>query len=590
MRLRKTHYAAVLAVGALSLSACSAGGGGGPAGGGGATGAKASVQAVTMGTQADSVGPAVAVAGAKKGGTAYDLEASGINHLDPAQAYVNQEQVIGQLFSRQLTNYKIDPKTGKTVLVGDLATNTGEESDGGKTWTYHLKDGLKWQDGSPITSDQVKYGIERTYASFETAGPQYLQAWLSGQNFRKAYPGPYGGKSLPDSVLATPDSKTVVFHFLAPHADAPFIMALSGAGPILKSKDTKTKYDSAPFSDGPYQVDRYNPGKELVLGRNKYWDPKTDPIRNAYPNEWDIKLAVAQPGLTQDLMEQAGANKDAVALVSPADPTQTSVIAGDSQYKSRLVSDYQPFVDVFDINTTRVKDERVRQAIMYAFPMRQVQTALGGAPQGDLGTSLIGPTVTGHTADDPFGKLTNTAGDPAKAKQMLKQAGVKNLKLTYAYANQQRWAAVADILKSAFAKAGIDLQTKAIDTTSYYTLVGKVNNPYDLYRTGWGADSPSASTVIPPTMDGRLVSDDDPDYAHLNDPHVNSEIDRINKITDLKAQAQQWQALAHYIMKNDTPVIPYEYDKYYNVYGDGLGGVTYNTPLGTVNPNTIFVK
>ncbi len=590
MRLRRTRYAAVLAVGALGLSACSSGGGGGPAGGSGDTGATASVQTITLGTDAQAVGPATAVQGAKSGGTVYDLEASGINHLDPAQAYVNQEQIIGQLFSRQLTNYKIDPKTGKTVLVGDLATNTGVSSDGGRTWTYHLKDGLKWQDGTPITSDQVKYGFERLYASFETAGPQYVQVWMSGQDFRKAYPGPYGGKSLPDSVIATPDSRTIVFHFLQPHSDTPYAMALSDAGPILKSKDGRTKYDSAPFSDGPYLIKSYDPGKELVLTRNANWDPKSDPIRNAYPNEWDIQLAVQQPGLTQRLMAQSGQDKDAVALVAPADPTQTSVIATSSQYKSRLVSQYQPFVDIFNINMSRVKDVRVREALMYAFPMKQVQVALGGAAQGDLATNLIGPTVTGFKPADPFGKLTHPNGDPAKAKALLAQAGVKNLKLTYAYANQQRWVKVAGTLHNAFAKAGIDLQTKAIDTTSYYTLVSKVDNPYDLYRTGWGADWPSAGTVIPPTMDGRLISDGDPNYAHLNDSHVNSEIDRIDKITDLAQQATQWQQLAEYIMQKDVPVIPYEYDKYYNVYGDGLGGVTYNTPLGTVNPNTIYVK
>ena len=172
MRSRRTAYCAtILAVGALTLSACN-GGDDGPSKSGKTSGSGpvAKIQKVTMGTAADSQGPATPVAGGKKGGTAYDLEASGVNHLDPAQAYVNQEQVIGQLFSRQLTQYKVDPKTGDTTLVGDLATDTGTSSDGGKTWTYHLKDGLKWEDGTPITSEQVKYGIERLYASFETAG------------------------------------------------------------------------------------------------------------------------------------------------------------------------------------------------------------------------------------------------------------------------------------------------------------------------------------------------------------------------------------------------------------------------------------
>jgi peptide/nickel transport system substrate-binding protein len=219
-----------------------------------------------------------------------------------------------------------------------------------------------------------------------------------------------------------------------------------------------------------------------------------------------------------------------------------------------------------------------------------VQTALGGPAQGDLGTNLIGPTVSGFKPSDPYGKLTKPNGDPEKAKELLKEAGVTNLKLTYAYSNTDRWQKVAATLKNAFAKAGINLQTKPIDPTAYYTLVGKIDNSYDIYRTGWGADWPNASTVIPPTMDGRLVANDDPDYSHLNDQHVNSEIDRINDIGDIAQQTAEWQKLAEYIMTTDVPVIPYEYDKYYNIYGDGLGGVTYNTPLGTINPNTIFVK
>ncbi|WP_435172884.1 ABC transporter substrate-binding protein [Actinacidiphila sp. bgisy145] len=548
------------------------------------------MQTITVGTAADSNGPAPAVTGAKKGGTAIDLEPAGINHLDPAQAYVNQEQVIGQLFSRQLTQYKIDPKTGKTVLVGDLATDTGTQSDGGKTWTYHLKDGLKWQDGTAITSDQVKYGIERLFSTYETYGPQYLQQWLTGKSdFRKVYSGPEKGKSLPDSVLATPDSKTIVFHFTSPHADAPYAMALSGSGPILKAKDTGAKYDTAPFSDGPYQIASYKPGKALELTRNPNWDASTDPIRNAYPDKWDIQLGVEQPGLTQRLEQQSGSDKNAVSLVQSADPTQMSVLA-DSQYKSRLVSSYQPFVDVFNINLKRITNVKVRQAIIYAFPMQQVQTALGGPQQGDLATNLIGPTVSGFKASDPYGKLTKPTGDPEKAKELLKEAGVKNLHLSYAFSNSQRWQNVATTLKNAFAKAGITLDAKGIDQTNYYGEIGKVDNPYDLYRTGWGADWPNASTVIPPTQDGRLISDGDPNYSMLNDSHVNSEIDRIGKITDLTQQSAQWQQLSEYIMKNDAPEIPYLYDKYYNIYGDGLGGVSYNSALGTINPNTIYVK
>ncbi|WP_231905122.1 MULTISPECIES: ABC transporter substrate-binding protein [Streptomycetaceae] len=587
--MRKAHYAAVVAVGALSLSACSGGGGGG--GGQLADTAKPKVQKVTLGTAADSQGPAADVPGAKKGGTVYDLEQTDFNHLDPGHLYVSNQQAISTLYARTLTGYKIDPKTGDMKLVGDLATDTGQMSDGGKTWTYHLKDGLKYEDGSPVTAQDIKYGIERTYAPWETEGASYVQIWMSGTSYQKTYSGPFDGKDLPDSLVATPDSKTIVFHFKDPHADAPYAMAMPDVSPIPKAKDTQQKYDLHPVSTGPYKIEDYKPGKSLTLVRNTNWDPKTDPIRQQYPDKWSISVNIPNPGLTQRLMAGSGNDKYATSLSQSADPSQMTTILGDSKYKSRIINQYQPFVDMLNINTKRVKDVRVRKAIMYAFPMAAAQQATGGSAQGDMATSLMSPTITGSRDFDPFDKLKKPAGDPEKAKELLKEAGVTTpLKLTIAYANTPKWSNFANTLKNAFSKAGIDLQLQPIDATAAYTLIGKVNNEYDMYRTGWAADWPNGSTAIQPIMDGRLIGDGQENYSFLNDPKVNSEIDRINAIPDLKSQQAEWQKLSDTIMQNDVPAVPFAYDKFFQLYGSGLGGVTFNQEIGVINANTIFVK
>jgi peptide/nickel transport system substrate-binding protein len=150
MRNSKVRLAAALvAAGALSLTAaCSSGNGGGGNGGGdkgSSGGPKATVPNYGLGTAADSTGPAPAVPGAVKGGTVQDLDQAGFDYLDPGQQYVSDQLSVSTLYARTLTGYKIDPTTGKTILVGDLATDTGKMSDGGKTWTYTLKDGLKFE-------------------------------------------------------------------------------------------------------------------------------------------------------------------------------------------------------------------------------------------------------------------------------------------------------------------------------------------------------------------------------------------------------------------------------------------------------------
>jgi peptide/nickel transport system substrate-binding protein len=586
--------AAIVAASALSLTAaCSSGGGGGGdtgTKGGSAAPTKAPVPNYGLGTAADSKGPAPAVPGAVKGGTVNDLNQAGYDYLDPAQQYVSDQLSISVLYARTLTGYKIDPTSGKTVLVGDLATDTGKMSDGGKTWTYTLKDGIKFQDGSAITSKDIKYSIERLFADFETQGPQYIQSWLYGPGYRKLYKGPYSGQEIPDTILATPDDKTIVFHFKTPHADAPYAMAMPVTAPVPKAKDDKGAYNNHPVSSGPYEIASYKPGKSLVFKRNPNWDPATDPIRNAYPDTWNFQLGIEQPSLSQRLQAGAGSDKYALDLSGVADPSVMQSLVTDPKYKSRSINQYQPYVETLDINTKRITDPKVRQAIAYAFPMSQVQQAFGGAAQGDLGTTLLSPTIAGWKKFDPFGKLDKPTGDVEKAKELLKEAGQPHPKLVFAYANTPRWQNISLSIANALQKAGFQVVRKAIDPTSYYTVVGKVNNQYDIYRTGWGADWPNASTVVPPTMDGRNLQDGTNNYSFLNDPHINSEIDRIKAETDLKQQTADWEKLSEYSLQTDTAQVPFLYDKYFNVYGSGLGGVTFNSVIGTINPNTVFVK
>ncbi|CAM5483484.1 hypothetical protein SANTM175S_08454 [Streptomyces antimycoticus] len=186
---RARTYAVALTAGALALAGCSSGGGDSDPKG--SNEPKMESQDVTLGTAADSTGPAKDLPGAKKGGTVTVLQRDAFEHLDPGQIYVSDELIAQTLYNRTLTNYQFDDKTGKAKLVGDLATDTGKSSDGGRTWTYTLKDGLKYEDGSPITSKDVRQAVERLYAPYQTNGPTYLQQWLSGegQKYRKALPG-----------------------------------------------------------------------------------------------------------------------------------------------------------------------------------------------------------------------------------------------------------------------------------------------------------------------------------------------------------------------------------------------------------------
>ncbi|MEV1023894.1 ABC transporter substrate-binding protein [Streptomyces sp. NPDC050264] len=584
---------AAAAVGALALTGCSSGSGSSnkPVG---KTQEDAAAQAkpVVMGTAQDSVGPAKEVAGAKKGGTAQVYQESDFSHLDPGQIYVSDAGDLAKLLYRGLTTYTEDDKGNQTV-VGDLATDPGKMTDDGKTWTFTLKDGVKDQNGHVITSADIRHSIERLYDPFLTDGPTYIQTWLSGSGtkYRKAYGGPYKGKHLPDSVLATPDDKTIVFHFLAPHTDVPQALAMAAYSVVPEKTDTKQKYDQSPVATGPYKIASYKPGKNLSLVRNDQWDAKTDPARHAYVDGWNIDYNVSKADQTKTILADRGEAKNAIMFSGQIDATQLQKITSDKAVMKRTVQGYAPYVWQLNMNMDRVKDKRVRDAIALAIPATAAAHADGGAYGGDAANSLISPATPGYDkSSDLFNRAKKPNGDIAAAKKLIDEAGAKGMKLTYGYAQTDVRVTQANLIINNLKKIGLDIQKKDIDAATWYEQMGKVKNGLDLYMTGWGQDWADGNTVFPPSYDGSAIQDGGSNYSHVNDKHVNSEIARIQLIADAAERAKEYAKLSDYISKKINPAAPIYYTKVFQIAGSNVGGLRYSTVTSYTDPTAIYLK
>lgn len=98
-----------------------------------------------------------------------------------------------RFYTRTLVTYDTKPGAASNNLVPDLATEKAKITDGGKTYSYKLRDGLTWEDGSKLTSKDIKYGISRVWATdVITGGPQYLKNVLDPKG---EYKGPYKDKT-----------------------------------------------------------------------------------------------------------------------------------------------------------------------------------------------------------------------------------------------------------------------------------------------------------------------------------------------------------------------------------------------------------
>jgi peptide/nickel transport system substrate-binding protein len=584
-----------LAAGSLALTGCAKDDGGSSGKDKGKTKDDAAKQssAVVLGDAKASTGPAAEIPGARSGGTMAIYQTDDFSHLDPGQSYVSDARILGRLIHRGLTQYQ-EGDDGTMTVVGDVATDSGTTTDGGKSWKFTIKDGVKDAQGNVITSADVRHTIERLYTPYITDGPTYIQNWLSGEGttYRKALPdGPYKGKSLPNDVLETPDAKTIIFKFKEARPDLPQALAMTGYSIVPKKGDTKEGYDTKPVELGPYKIAEFKPGKSMKLVKNPNWDAKTDSVRHQYVDGFNVTFNQDDEAQTKAILADRGEAQNAIQLTGTVATTQVRNVLNDPKAKARTIQGYQPYVWQLNFNLNRITDKRIRDAITLAMPNANIYQPDGGAYGGEVATGLFAPTLPGFDKTyDPFGKLKKPNGDIEAAKKLIEEAGAKGKKLVYAYANTPKRQQQSVVIENALEKIGLDIQKKEIDGATWYEQVGKVENGLDLYMTGWGQDWASPSTVIPPLYDGEQIQDGASNYAHINDPKINEGIAAAKKITDPAEAQKAWTALHKDIVERINPAAPLYFTKSLQIQGSNVGGARYSNDLSAIDVTRLFLK
>ncbi|MFJ2651091.1 ABC transporter substrate-binding protein [Streptomyces sp. NPDC087420] len=558
--------------GSMALAACSSGNSGGGGTGGAKAGAdKYTGKSVTVGTASDSTGPAPEITGATKGGTLRPIGVDDFSHLDPQRIYFSWNSQVGNLYIRCLTGYKIAPD-GTMKLVGDLATDAGTMSDAGKTWTFTLKDGLKWEDGSELTVEDVRHGIERGFASFTTEGATYLQNALTGStDFRSVYKGPYSGKHL-DSVVTDTAKKTITFHLKLARPDLNFTLAMHSYGAVPVKLDTKEKYDKDPVSAGPYKIKQHSVDKSMTLVRNPQWDPATDSIRNAYPDSFAFEFGPQGLAQTDRLIADSGDDQYALQAYGNVPAERIQQVLTDATLKKRSIDGLLTGLYYYAINMKRIPDLKVRQALIHAWPLEQIRTIYGGPSAGDYATTILSPDILGRVKYDAYGKLTKPQGDPEKAKALLKEAGKTGQKIVYAFPQSDTYDKTKVVIENALKKAGFNPVIKPLDSTSYYDQIQQIDNQFDVMWFGWAPDWPTGYTLIQPLLDGRTIGNGANNISQLNVPAINKQIDKDVVIPDPVKAGAAWAALDKKIMTEQAPLIPETYQRRFYLYGSKVGG------------------
>ncbi|TDV56071.1 ABC transporter substrate-binding protein [Actinophytocola oryzae] len=493
----------------------------------------------------------------KPGGTLTILTDNTTFPFDPAKSQGLAITSNG-LVHRRLTTWKV-AKGQTTEVVPDLAEDTGKASDGGRTWTFTLKDGLKFSDGSPITSADVKWGIERSFAPAFSGGLGYHKTLLEGG---PGYQGPFDGKEL-DSV-ETPDDRTVVFHLSRPYGDWPWVVSTPAFSPVPEGKGAEADYGEHPVTSGPYQVSAYEKGVQVTLTRNPHWDEKSDEVRLGLPDKVVFSLGQDATVVSQRLVEDTGDDQSAfsASFVSPA---QLAQLRGDPDASRRLVTSESGALAFLALNTQRgvLTDPEVRKAFQYAVDKSAYQVASAGNAKlaGDIATTLITPGINGREEFDLY--KTKPTGDPDKARKLLAEAGHPNGLdgLQLVVGTENNYPEKAQAIQAALAKANIRVDIRSLDSDAYDAEVTTNPNPtYDLTLTSWQPDFPSPNANLQPLFASSEIGGGGYNTARYSDPDIDQLIEEAQSTVDADEAGSRWAAIDKKILE-DSPVVPLIYTR-----------------------------
>jgi peptide/nickel transport system substrate-binding protein len=509
------------------------------------------------------------------------LGQSDIFNLDPVSAYYTVSSMLERMWTRQLFSYRnVSNWTEQTTPVPDVATEmptatNGGITDGGKTYTIHIKSGVMWDTSPPrqvSAADFARQFKMLCNPASPVGAPGYftstivgMQAYCNGfakvKASASAISGYVNSHNLPGVVAAGP--QTLVFHLINPATDFVNILAMGfcSARPAenMQYVPDSPQYRQHTLSDGPYKITSYTADKSFTLARNPAWKSTTDPLRHAYVNEVTVTEGLNSASVQQQL--QAGTG-DMEWDVGPPPQDLPSLM---SSHNSGLVISAQPTgftyvtLNQYSGPFTNLK---VRQAVAYALNKNAIVRILGGPSIAQPATQFMLPGSVGYVGNfNPYPNNGNN-GDPAKSKALLQEAGKSNVTIKLIYSTTDPTPREAQVLQSALQAGGFTVKLMPVTQSDWYAKYLEQPSTakagvWDISLPGWIPDwfgNNGRATIQPLFSSPGELSND---FTGYNSPVTNELINKALTSTSESQAASYWAKANEQVVKDvaDVPLI-----------------------------------
>ena len=424
-----------------------------------------------------------------RGGTLTLLSAKpgAVDYIDTGFAYSTGSWPLLRMTGDGLVAFNQVSGLAGTQVVPDLAVSLPTPTDGGRTYTFQLRPGIRYSNGKTVKASDVKATIER---DLELGTPvTYYSGIVGAARCKQKKPC-----DLSRGIVTDDAARTVTFHLVG--ADPEFLYKLAVPFAYVLPAGTKPVISKRGLpATGPYMIAEYRPNHLLRLVRNPFfheWSKAAQP--DGYPDEIDVRV-----GGTVD-QELAGVLRGKGDLAwSPVPYTQAQVTMLKTQHADQIRSNSNPTTQALFVNTRVPPFDNldVRRALNYAADRAAVIEANGGDAQPTC--QVLPPNFPGYRPYCPYtaGSASSakwTGPDLAKARALVARSGTRGMKVTFwAWSQAPGFNTFGEKLLRSL---GYRVTVKSVDGNDYWSAIADSRNKPQIGFTGWSADYPAASDFL----------------------------------------------------------------------------------------------
>jgi peptide/nickel transport system substrate-binding protein len=489
------------------------------------------------------------------GGVYTILANSNFGTADPAQNYTLEEwQLLIDTHDGLVQFQRVGGIAG-TTIVPDLATAMPTISDGGKTYLFHVRQGIKFSNGQVMKPSDFVRTLERQF-TVPGGNPGFYSDIIGASACSTK------GCDLTKGMIADDTNYTLTFKLTAAVPEFLDRLALPFAYVVPGSTSFKLTGNKVPPGTGPYMWKSYDPNKAAVLVRNpffKVWNPLAQPPGN--PNEIIEKYGLlVSDEITAVKNGQANEVFDGDQIPSDQLATLNSSQFASQVHVNSLTADWY-----FALNTSRppFNNLQARQAINYAANRSAYVKIAGGSSLAVPTCQILPPSFPSYQPYCPYtsGSSTTTWSGPnmTKARALVKASGTAGMKLVVNGTNDQVGKALVEQMVSDLDAIGYKATPQVLASGIQYPFVQNSNNS-PKWNVGWSAwyqDYPAASdflNVLTGCGSIHKGSDASPNIAEICNPSIQAQMNQAeNEAQSNPAGAAQIWTKVDQEMTNQAP-------------------------------------